>query len=542
MEPPSSPSSTITAPPDYRENSRRLAKLIAEAMTCRYALLHYDSASKSMIEWYWPADSDGERIPPSHLEKYRNGHDFKYPCCLCADGGGRGAYMEAAVYSWRNEIAGKTDWIARCASDICGYRVRIDVYFQLSSLGTFQYPQRDPEQRILPIGLEWDHREQAELLSRLGSADGDGIPAREFRVLFKRCKKCMRVRNIKNIVVKLLTIISYHSILLVLLVTAGHCDLGIHKGAECTIFIQKGGQKLTRGSSHTCSVKYSKSGAYLHPLNYFHFEHFVLIRENDTWKGAPTIEDGDADFVIDIVGTREDGHNTFNVSTTGLFCICYGNLADESNNKHQSKGSTSSSGSADLLQTLDCLFAAPSLSLAMRFHPFNPFVTYQTTIGRSCALVHMKLSEVSKERLVLTDAATIKPTPPSLSTAQTDQMFWKDLRCPPIPRQLRHNPDKPFHFGMLLNVSFGIGTTLVVANLYYCQLTKRGKNLSLMNVSEVQLSASFYITYDEGARIPTVFKSLFNVAIGDMAHGVFRIQSRSPLAANEFEIQTQGRA
>lgn len=53
MEPPSSPSSTITAPPDYGETPRRLAKLIVEAMTCTFALLHYDSTTKSMIEWYW---------------------------------------------------------------------------------------------------------------------------------------------------------------------------------------------------------------------------------------------------------------------------------------------------------------------------------------------------------------------------------------------------------------------------------------------------------------------------------------------------------
>ncbi|KAG2341593.1 anthranilate phosphoribosyltransferase [Suillus weaverae] len=86
------------------------------------------------------------------------------------------------------------------------------------------------------------------------------------------------------------------------------------------------------------------------------------------------IEDGDTDFVVDIVGTGGDGHNTFNVSTTAavvaagagarvikveLFCVCYGNFADEAN-KHGSKASTSSSGSADLLQSLDCLFTAPS--------------------------------------------------------------------------------------------------------------------------------------------------------------------------------------
>jgi anthranilate phosphoribosyltransferase len=89
-----------------------------------------------------------------------------------------------------------------------------------------------------------------------------------------------------------------------------------------------------------------------------------------------TIEDGDTDFVVDIVGTGGDGHNTFNVSTTAavvaagagarvikvrLFCIYCTNLSDKSKNKHGSRASTSSSGSADLLQSLDCSFTAPSL-------------------------------------------------------------------------------------------------------------------------------------------------------------------------------------
>ncbi|KAG2737122.1 hypothetical protein P692DRAFT_201813083 [Suillus brevipes Sb2] len=53
METPSSPSSTITAPPDCHETARMLAKLTTEAVICQSALLHYDSVSKSMIEWCW---------------------------------------------------------------------------------------------------------------------------------------------------------------------------------------------------------------------------------------------------------------------------------------------------------------------------------------------------------------------------------------------------------------------------------------------------------------------------------------------------------
>lgn len=63
---------------------------------------------------------------------------------------------------------------------------------------------------------------------------------------------------------------------------------------------------------------------------------------------------------------------------------------------------------------------------------------------------------------------------------------------------------------MLLNVSFGIGSTLVFANLYYCQPIL------------IQLSASFHVTYDEVARIPTLVQAgfgiglLFITPLGDM--------------------------
>lgn len=47
--------------------------------------------------------------------------------------------------------------------------------------------------RISPVKLEWTNREQTELWNKLDSCDGDGIAARDFQILFKRCKRCMRV-------------------------------------------------------------------------------------------------------------------------------------------------------------------------------------------------------------------------------------------------------------------------------------------------------------------------------------------------------------
>ncbi|KAG2740829.1 hypothetical protein P692DRAFT_20752477 [Suillus brevipes Sb2] len=198
MEPPSSPSSTITAPPNDSENAMRLAKMIAEAMTCRFALLHYDSASKSMVEWCWPADHHGTKIPPSGLEKYRNKYEFRFPCCLCADSGGRETYVEAAVYSWWDKATQRTYWTARCASNMCGYQafgclpISVKRYAFLRCCTTALL-MNDKAQEIGRVKLEWSSSEQTELLNKLKSSSDDGITVKEFRVLFKWCTKCMRV-------------------------------------------------------------------------------------------------------------------------------------------------------------------------------------------------------------------------------------------------------------------------------------------------------------------------------------------------------------
>lgn len=71
----------------------------------------------------------------------------------------------------------------------------------------------------------------------------------------------------------------------------------------------------------------------------------------------------------------------------------------------------------------------------------------------------------------------------------------KDFGFLPIPRRLRYNPERPFQFGVLLNISFGLGSTFIVANLYYCQ--------PLL----IELSNSFHVSYSEVARIPTLVQA-----------------------------------
>ncbi|KAL0064261.1 hypothetical protein AAF712_008846 [Marasmius tenuissimus] len=62
--------------------------------------------------------------------------------------------------------------------------------------------------------------------------------------------------------------------------------------------------------------------------------------------------------------------------------------------------------------------------------------------------------------------SAVDPDEASKQAAGTGEQHKRDFGLIPIPRRLRYDPQKPFHFGIVLQIAFGFAT---VANLYYCQ-------------------------------------------------------------------------
>ncbi|GJE88224.1 MFS general substrate transporter [Phanerochaete sordida] len=90
------------------------------------------------------------------------------------------------------------------------------------------------------------------------------------------------------------------------------------------------------------------------------------------------------------------------------------------------------------------------------------------------------------------ETATIQaPEPAKLA----EHVHSRDFGFLPIPRYLRVSKEKPPQFDIFLNILFGLGSTFIVSNLYYCQ--------PLL----IQLSESFHVTYDEVSRIPTLVQA-----------------------------------
>ncbi|KAG8742643.1 hypothetical protein FRC12_015315 [Ceratobasidium sp. 428] len=86
----------------------------------------------------------------------------------------------------------------------------------------------------------------------------------------------------------------------------------------------------------------------------------------------------------------------------------------------------------------------------------------------------------------ITDQSPMDSIPAKEPTRRFDFGF-----IPILPR-LRYDPEKPFQFGLALNIFFGLASTLTVGNLYFCQPIL------------VRLAESFHVSNEQVTIIPTL--------------------------------------
>ena len=101
-------------------------------------------------------------------------------------------------------------------------------------------------------------------------------------------------------------------------------------------------------------------------------------------------------------------------------------------------------------------------------------------------------------------ATTAGPTSPQDKDSGVRILLPKDFGLIPVPRHLRYDPKKPFHFGLLLNIAFGFASTFSesfpLLCAFYCLNLVYSCRESLL-LSAITQSALFSMTSELNLRI-----------------------------------------
>ncbi|KAL6310297.1 hypothetical protein BKA93DRAFT_820741 [Sparassis latifolia] len=170
------------------------------------AVYEYGCDKGGLRVWYWPVNSEGERVTPSDLDEHRKSHRIHNPCCLCpliADG--REAVEAAIFVPLRGRATG--EYVAACAKSSCGYYVHLERIYAKTGLPVRYYPPRD-ELEPVPAPVEihanvqieerriadapqrtrgQSHTEALVQLLRLNSSVRPGLEQADFEALFLKC-------------------------------------------------------------------------------------------------------------------------------------------------------------------------------------------------------------------------------------------------------------------------------------------------------------------------------------------------------------------
>ncbi|KAG1851798.1 hypothetical protein C8R48DRAFT_676384 [Suillus tomentosus] len=116
MSAPSSPCSTCSTLPEFKADPN-MVNMLVKILTSRHGVLHYHGQTGELATFQWPTTRFGHKIHPSRFAAYREVHNFRYPCCLCAMGG---RYVESSIFQ-RTRGVYQGQYVAECATSTCGY-------------------------------------------------------------------------------------------------------------------------------------------------------------------------------------------------------------------------------------------------------------------------------------------------------------------------------------------------------------------------------------------------------------------------------------
>ncbi|KIM78742.1 hypothetical protein PILCRDRAFT_90500 [Piloderma croceum F 1598] len=131
-------------------------------------IFHFDPASGDLQAQFWPVTLEGARVTPSNFNSYRNNHNFRAPCCLCASDAPENGYTECAVYiPLEGQHQGE-----------CGYIVCIERWYSRRGLLIDQYPRRQLGHLVPPTVYHLPTRNRLAVYDAQGSipAQFDALP------------------------------------------------------------------------------------------------------------------------------------------------------------------------------------------------------------------------------------------------------------------------------------------------------------------------------------------------------------------------------
>ncbi|TEB31010.1 hypothetical protein FA13DRAFT_1791738 [Coprinellus micaceus] len=116
-------------------------------------ILQYDEKMANLRPWAWPSVS-GVPVRPDELDWHRYTHYFKAPCCLFLFEDGLSSFTETKIGLVQTVTQPETaqcigQYIAMCATQQCGYFVRLERYFGHPKLMIVESYKRDKPVRVM---------------------------------------------------------------------------------------------------------------------------------------------------------------------------------------------------------------------------------------------------------------------------------------------------------------------------------------------------------------------------------------------------------